>query len=108
MLAVDSILQGRYRVLRPIEQGGMGTVYEALDLRLLTSVALKEAHVTGERLRRQFEREARMLAQLRHPAMTKVFDHFTEGDGQFLVMEYVPGEDLAEMMRNRRRAFHPL
>ena len=43
----------------------MGTVYEAIDLRLLTSVALKEARLTGEHLRRQFEREAQMLAHLR-------------------------------------------
>jgi len=108
MLAVDTVLQGRYRILRQIEKGGMGTVYEAVDLRLLTSVALKEARLAGEHLRRQFEREAQMLAHLRHPALTKVFDHFTEGDGQFLVMEYVPGMDLSEMMRKKGHAFHPL
>ena len=83
----------------------MGTVYEALDQRLNTTVALKETHFTDEKLRKQFEREAQLLARLRHPAMTRVIDHFTENDGQYLVMDYIAGEDLWEMLQRQGAAF---
>jgi len=83
----------------------MGAVYEAVDLRLDTVVALKETLFTEERLRKQFEREARLLARLHHQALPRVSDHFTEGEGQFLVMQYIPGEDLCEMQTRRQSAF---
>jgi TonB family protein len=105
MLQPDTSLQHRYRIIRPLKQGGMGTVYEAIDERLDAPVALKECHFEEESLRRQFEREARLLARLRHPAMTKVIDHFTEGSGQFLVMEFIPGFDLSEMIQARNVPF---
>ena len=107
MLSPNTILQNRYRIIRQLSAGGMGTVYEAVDERLDTTVALKECHFTDERLRKQFEREARLLARLRHPAMTRVIDHFNEGDGQFLVMDFIMGEDLSEMLQRRGRAFQP-
>src|SRR4029453_15057629 len=78
-----------------------------LDERLDTTVAIKECHFTDEPLRKQFEREARLLARLRHPAMTRVIDHFSEGDGQFLVMDYIIGEDLSEMLQRGGRPFPP-
>jgi eukaryotic-like serine/threonine-protein kinase len=105
MLTPDTILQGRYRIVRQLGQGGMGAVYEAIDERLDTTVALKETLFTDERLRRQFEREARLLARLHHPALPRVSDHFSEGEGQFLVMQYIAGQDLAEMMTARQGAF---
>lgn len=105
MLAPDTVLQGRYRIVRQLGQGGMGAVYEAVDLRLDTVVALKETLFSDERLRKQFEREARLLARLHHQALPRVSDHFTEGDGQFLVMQFVPGEDLFEMQTRRGTAF---
>jgi TonB family protein len=105
MLQPDARLQQRYRIVRQLKQGGMGTVYEALDERLDVPVALKECHFEAESLRKQFEREARLLARLRHPAMTKVIDHFTEGTGQFLVMEFIPGPDLSEMIQARKVPF---
>ena len=83
----------------------MGAVYEAIDLRLDTVVALKETLFTEERLRKQFEREARLLARLHHQALPRVSDHFTEGTGQFLVMQYIPGEDLFEMQARRGSGF---
>ena len=83
----------------------MGAVYEAVDLRLDTVVALKETLFTDEKLRKQFEREARLLARLHHQALPRVSDHFNEGDGQFLVMQYVPGEDLFEMQSRRKGPF---
>jgi len=75
MLAPNTILQGRYRVIRQLGQGGMGTVYESKALRLNATVALKETHFTDERLRKQFEREAQLLANLRHAALPRVIDH---------------------------------
>jgi eukaryotic-like serine/threonine-protein kinase len=105
MLAPDTVLQGRYRVVRQLGQGGMGAVYEAIDERLDTTVALKETLFSDERLRKQFEREARMLARLHHQALPRVSDHFNEGDGQFLVMQFIPGEDLFEMLARRKSPF---
>lgn len=83
----------------------MGAVYEAVDQRLDTTVALKETLFTEERLRKQFEREARLLARLHHPALPRVSDHFSEADGQFLVMQFIPGDDLSEMMTRKRSPF---
>jgi len=83
----------------------MGTVYEAKALRLNTTVALKETHFTDERLRKQFEREAQLLAGLRHHALPIVIDHFDEGDGLYLVMDYIEGDDLWEMLQKQAGAF---
>lgn len=105
MLSPDTTLQGRYRIVRQLGQGGMGAVYEAIDQRLDTTVALKETLFADERLRKQFEREARLLARLHHPALPRVSDHFAEGDDQFLVMQFIPGDDLSEMMTRKRGPF---
>ena len=105
MLTPETILQGRYLIIRQLGQGGMGAVYEAVDQRLDTTVALKETLFSEERLRKQFEREARLLARLHHPALPRVSDHFSEGDGQFLVMQFIPGDDLSEMMARKRGPF---
>src|SRR5258705_6047400 len=98
MLTEGTILQARYRIIRQLGQGGMGAVYEAVDERLDTTVALKETFFAEEKLRKQFEREARLLARMHHPALPRVSDHFNEGDGQFLVMQYIAGQDLSEML----------
>src|SRR5918994_2383778 len=98
MLTPQTLLQGRYRIIRQLGQGGMGAVYEAVDERLDTTVALKETLFADERLRKQFEREARLLARMHHPALPRVSDHFSENEGQFLVMQYIAGEDLSQMM----------
>ena len=107
MLAEGLVLQNRYRVIKQLGQGGMGAVYEAVDERLDTTIALKETLFADERLRRQFEREARLLARMHHPALPRVSDHFGEGDGQFLVMQYIAGDDLAQMMAHKRGPFPP-
>ena len=111
MLAPNTLLQNRYLILSKIGQGGMGTVYQALDQRLRSSVAIKQmlpsAEEETERLsaQRAFEREAQLLAGLRHPALPRVIDHFIDERGQFLVMEYIPGDDLGLMLRLRREPF---
>jgi serine/threonine protein kinase len=105
MLTEGTVLQGRYRIIRQLGQGGMGAVYEAIDERLDTTVALKETFFAEEKLRKQFEREARLLARMHHPALPRVSDHFNEGDGQFLVMQYVAGQDLSEMLAAQNAPF---
>ncbi len=105
MLAADIVLQGRYRIVRQLGQGGMGAVYEAVDERLDTTVALKETLFTDEKLRKQFEREARLLARMHHQALPRVSDHFNEADGQFLVMQYIAGEDLSVMLAQKNGPF---
>ena len=105
MLEADTVLQGRYRIVRQLGQGGMGAVYEAVDERLDTTVALKETLFTDEKLRKQFEREARLLARMHHQALPRVSDHFNEADGQFLVMQYITGEDLSVMLAQKNGPF---
>lgn len=105
MLTPNSVLQSRYLIVRKLGQGGMGTVYEAVDQRLSCLVALKETIVETPEMLRAFEREASLLANLRHPSLPKVIDHFLEGHGQFLVMEFIHGNDLAELLTMRARAF---
>jgi serine/threonine protein kinase len=105
MLAPNAILQGRYRIIRPLGKGGMGAVYEAVDQRLDAIVALKETFSVDERLRRQFEQEARLLAGLNHPALPCVSDYFTEGDRAFLVMQFIAGADLAAIMSQQPGPF---
>lgn len=102
MLAPGVLLQDRYQIVRSIGQGGMGAVYQATDRRLGHIVAIKEIHQHDSYLRAAFEREACLLAALRHPALPKVTDHFVEPAGQFLVMEFIPGDDLASRLLRQR------
>ncbi len=105
MLSPGTVLQQRYRIKRPLAQGGMGAVYEAEAVHLgNTLVAVKEAFFSEDWLREQFQREAATLARLRHPALPKVSDHFSEGAGQFLVMEFIPGDDLRRLLNERLKA----
>lgn len=98
MLEPNTLLQNRYRIEQPIGKGGMGAVYRAFDTRLHVTVALKETLKTDDVTRRAFEREARLLAQLRHSVLPRVSDHFVDGTGQFLVMDYIPGDDLGGLL----------
>jgi serine/threonine protein kinase len=95
------LVSRRYRVLRMIGNGGMGAVYEAVDERLGSRVALKESFASEPELRSQFEREARLLARLKHSALPKVTDYFIEDDHAFLVMEYIEGDSLAEVVTSQ-------
>jgi serine/threonine protein kinase len=97
-LSPGTVLQQRYVIVKLLGKGGMGAVYQATDKKFGSTVALKQMIVTGEALVAAFEREAILLNGLRHAALPVVFDHFAEADGQFLVMQFIPGKDLAEML----------
>ena len=93
------VLNSRYQIVRLLGQGGFGAVYQAWDLNLKVPCAVKENFETNPSAMRQFEREATMLAGLRHPNLPRVTDHFIiEGQGQYLVMDYIEGEDLKAIM----------
>ncbi|TAK11445.1 MAG: serine/threonine protein kinase, partial [Anaerolineae bacterium] len=98
-LQKDSFVNNRYRILEVLGQGGMGTVFRALDENLGVEVALKENLFTTEEYSRQFRREATILASMRHPNLPRVSDHFEiDEQGQYLIMDYIEGEDLRQRM----------
>jgi serine/threonine-protein kinase len=110
-LHANQVLKDRYTINRLIARGGMGSIYLADDLRLPgRQCALKEVQQdenVPESLRNQgreqFYREASVLAQLDHPNLPKVSDFFSEGLRDYLVMDYVPGDDLKTRMDRARR-----
>ncbi len=94
-LSIGQVLQNRYRVDALLGQGGFGAVYQAWDLSLSKTVAVKENFDASPEAQRQFQQEAVLLAHLNHPNLPHVTDHFfVPGLGQYLVMDYVEGEDL--------------
>lgn len=106
MLVPNSTLQNRYLIVRELGHGGMGTVYEAIDQRVSCVVALKQTLVGANTPAREaFQREAALLANLRHASLPKVMDYFSEGEGEFLVMEYISGHDLAELLEQQQTPF---
>lgn len=94
----DVLLNNRYRVIGSLGQGGMGAVYHAIDESLGVEVAVKENKIDDEDYNRQFKREANILANMRHPNLPRVTDHFVTEDGQYLVMDFIEGEDLRERL----------
>lgn len=105
MLQLNTILQNRYRVVRLLGKGGMGAVYEAVDQRVNCLVALKQTVFNAEEHLRGFQHEASLLANLRHAALPKVSDFFSEEGNYYLVMEHIPGDDLYKLLEKRKRPF---
>jgi serine/threonine-protein kinase len=105
MLSPNTILRERYRIIHQLGHGGMGAVYQAMDENLSCVVAVKETFGTTDEQRRAFRREAELLANLTHPTLPRVMDHFTHGEGQFLVMQFIAGHDLAELLELREQPF---
>ena len=106
-----AILPGRrlgpYEILSAIGAGGMGEVYKARDTRLDRTVAIKvlPAHLADRaELRERFEREAKTIASLNHPHICTLYDTGHQDDIDFLVMEYLEGETLAQRLREGRAA----
>ncbi len=94
-LQPSDILNQRYRIEGQLGKGGMGAVYLAHDMTLDIKVAVKENLNLNPESERQFRREARLLASLRHPNLPRVTDHFILEDRQYLVMDYIEGVDLS-------------
>jgi serine/threonine protein kinase/Tol biopolymer transport system component len=94
-----ALLHKRYRIVEILGQGGMGSVYRAVDENLGVDVAVKENLFTTDEYARQFRLEAVILANLRHPNLPRVTDHFVISDqGQYLIMDYIEGEDMRQRM----------
>jgi serine/threonine protein kinase len=103
MLQPQTILNNRYRVIKGIGGGAQGKVYLALDPLLKRNVAVKEVpHDLNEEAQNAAIQEAYILAGLgKHAALPMVFDYFSENNCSYLVMEYILGSDLAEMLARR-------
>lgn len=100
------MIQNRYLVVHLIGKGGMGEVYLAVDQRLGSAIALKRTYFAdNEMLGNAFEREAKILARLRHPVLPKVSDHFSENGDQYLVMEHIAGDDLSKRLESANKPF---
>jgi serine/threonine protein kinase len=103
MIEPGTLLQDRFLIEEQIGVGGMGAVYLAVDQKFGTRVAVKETFYSHPNLAEAFEREARLLNGLHHPLFPHVSDHFVEGNGHFLVMEYIEGEDLSALLKRGER-----
>ena len=102
MLTNGKKLDGRYVIHQKIGSGGFGAVYLAQDTRFSGNnrVAIKKILQTGEQFSKSFRREADLLYNLSHPNLPKVTDCFQEDGANFIVMDYVSGDDLAVCLRN--------
>jgi len=105
---IGSILKERYKVTQQLGSGGMAEVFLANDLTLETQVAVKINHNLSETNSAQFIREARLLASLKHPNLPRVSDYFTDDDCQYLVMDYIPGDDLKTVVERHDKLYPEL
>ena len=113
-LQPGTVLQNRYQIVGVLGAGGMGSVYQARDLRFpnVTKLcAVKEMmNLASDPMMRKlivenFEREANILATLDHPAVPEIFDYFTEENRSYLVMEFITGKTLEEMLEESDTVF---
>lgn len=106
-LSPGTVLRDRYTITDIVGQGGMGSVYKAMDKRLPGRIcAVKEVQPDPnaspemiEQAQAQFLQEASILAQLDHPNLPKVSDFFSDDNRDYLVMDYIPGKDLKELLQ---------
>ena len=101
-----ALIAGRYRIMGRLARGGMATVYQARDERLERAVAIKIIHADHAHDARVLDRladEARTVARLAHPNIVAMYDEGTHENSPYLVMEYVRGRSLREVLDDRRR-----
>lgn len=101
----NTILNGRYQIIRTIGYGGMAEVFLAHDLLLDRNVAVKmlrDQFLEDKELLEQFQREAKSAARLVHPYIINIYDVIAEGNNQYIVMEYVDGVTLKEYMQEHK------
>src|SRR6187431_3832141 len=102
---IGRLLDGRYQVRSRIARGGMATVYLATDLRLERRVAIKIMHghlADDSQFKERFIQEARSAARLAHPNVVNVFDQGQDSDMAYLVMEYLPGITLRDLLNEHK------
>ncbi|MBA3489041.1 MAG: Stk1 family PASTA domain-containing Ser/Thr kinase [Longispora sp.] len=103
---IGALLDDRYRVGGLVARGGMATVYHAVDERLERTVAIKiihASHATDRLFTERFEREAKMIARLTNPNIVSVYDEGRHKGLPYLVMEFVRGNTLRDVLNERRR-----
>lgn len=107
MLAPHTLLNGRYQIDRPVGEGGMATVYRAVDTRLGRTVAVKVLHsfyANDAPFLQRFQQEAEFAASLgAHPNIVDIYDIGQDGDLHYLVMEFIEGPSLKELISERGR-----
>src|SRR5579884_4023287 len=102
LLTTGQLLDGRYRILTQVGRGGFAAVYKAEDMQLRRQVAVKEMSQSGLSPKERgqaiedFKREARLLANLMHPHLPHIYDHFMEGGHWYLIMDFIEGETLED------------
>ena len=97
----DQVVSGRFQVIRLIGRGGMGEVYLAHDQRMDREVALKvppASALADTSARKRLRKEAQTLSKLNHPNIETIFEIGSQGDLEFLVVEYIPGATLSDML----------
>src|SRR5665647_1679010 len=99
MTSITDVLDGRYRLVRLLGQGGMSDVYQAVDQRTGTAVAVKIVRSGDPEFARRLAQEARALERFEHPGLIRLLDTGLAGDQAYLVMELVDGPTLAESLR---------
>ncbi|HEX6161759.1 MAG TPA: protein kinase [Vicinamibacterales bacterium] len=106
-ISVGAFVDNKYRVDSIIGQGGMGAVFKAWDVRLERPVAIKVVRphlISNPDARDRFNRESKIVARLQHPSIVTVYDYGNLADGgAFLVMEFVPGEDLRHFLKREKQ-----
>ena len=102
-LPMGTILQGHYRIERPLGSGGFGHVYLATELKTHQPYAIKEYLVTGASGQAQLEHEARVLSRLHHPNLPALLEAFSERGRYFVVLSYIDGNDLTDYIRVTRQ-----
>jgi tetratricopeptide (TPR) repeat protein len=114
-LPEQTLLNGRYQLETRIGQGGMGAVYKAIDTRFNNrTIAIKEMSNAGlseasvKEAEAAFERESHLLADLMHPNLPRIYDHFTENDRSYLVMDFIEGETLEDYLQRANGKLVPL
>lgn len=104
-------LEGKYEILAKIKEGGMGAIYKVRH-RLLDEVrvvkVLRQQFEDDTELHQRFIHEARSAIRLRHPNVVQIFDFLIEGGQGYIVMEYIDGVDLSELIQRRNRPSLPL
>lgn len=105
MLEPNTLIHDRYLLQTKLGQGGIGAVYQAVDQQTNHIVVIKYQQKSTPQIDAAFEREASQIQRLEHPALPRVLDYFANDRGLFLMMEFMPGDDLSVPLLRDYRPF---